>query len=47
MPWLAGPPVPRIFGEYGALRRDYFADEYSGEATPHCVVLWAIEPPDP
>jgi predicted TIM-barrel fold metal-dependent hydrolase len=23
VPWLAGPPQPRIFGEYGALRRDY------------------------
>ena len=31
-PWLAGPPVPRIFGEYGALRRDYLIDEYLAEA---------------
>ncbi len=38
MPWLAGPPVARIFGEYDALRRDYFADEFSGEAKPHGVV---------
>ncbi|WP_424137261.1 amidohydrolase family protein [Roseomonas chloroacetimidivorans] len=28
VPWLLGPPVPRIFGEYGALRRDYGAAEF-------------------
>jgi predicted TIM-barrel fold metal-dependent hydrolase len=27
-PWLNGPAVPRIFGDYSALRRDYPADEY-------------------
>jgi predicted TIM-barrel fold metal-dependent hydrolase len=27
-PWLNGPAVPRIFGEYGALRRDYLIEEY-------------------
>ncbi len=27
-PWLKGPPVPRIFGEYAALRRDYLIDEF-------------------
>jgi predicted TIM-barrel fold metal-dependent hydrolase len=37
-PWLAGPPVPRIFGEYAALRRDYLAPEFIGEVTPHGVV---------
>lgn len=26
--WLDGPPVPRIFGEYQSIRRDYLADEY-------------------
>ena len=26
--WLDGPPVPRIFGEYESIRRDYLADEY-------------------
>ena len=26
-PWLNGPPQPRIFGDYTALRRDYFMDE--------------------
>ena len=23
VPWLNGPQLPRIFGDYGALRRDY------------------------
>ena len=29
-PWLNGPPVARIFGDYGALRRDYPAQEFIG-----------------
>lgn len=28
MPWLMGPELPRIFGPYGAIRRDYLIDEY-------------------
>jgi predicted TIM-barrel fold metal-dependent hydrolase len=28
LPWLSGEPVPRIFGEYSAIRRDYPIDEY-------------------
>ncbi|MEX2520325.1 MAG: amidohydrolase family protein [Paracoccaceae bacterium] len=28
MPWLTGPELPRIFGPYGAIRRDYLIDEY-------------------
>lgn len=28
VPWLLGPQVPRIFGEYGALQRDYTAEEF-------------------
>jgi predicted TIM-barrel fold metal-dependent hydrolase len=28
-PWLNGPPLPRIFGTYDGLRRDYFADEFA------------------
>jgi predicted TIM-barrel fold metal-dependent hydrolase len=27
-PWLNGPSVPRIFGEYDALRRDFLAEEF-------------------
>lgn len=32
LPWLAGPPVPRIFGDYTALRRDYPVDEFMATA---------------
>ncbi|CAN7631217.1 amidohydrolase family protein [Brucella pseudogrignonensis] len=28
LPWLLGPMVPRIFGPYESLRRDYSIDEY-------------------
>lgn len=28
LPWLTGPEQPRIFGPYGAIRRDYLIDEY-------------------
>jgi len=28
LPWLAGEPVPRIFGEYQSIRRDYPIEEY-------------------
>lgn len=33
-PWLNGPPVPRIFGDYQPLRRDYPIDEYLADAVP-------------
>ncbi|GAA2080169.1 amidohydrolase family protein [Actinomadura alba] len=33
LPWLDGAMVPRIFGPYEPIRRDYLADEYVGEAT--------------
>ena len=28
LPWLAGPMVPRIFGPYEPIRRDYLIEEY-------------------
>lgn len=28
LPWLLGPEQPRIFGSYGAIKRDYLIDEY-------------------
>ena len=31
-PWLHGPPVPRIFGDYQALRRDYLAPDFAADA---------------
>jgi predicted TIM-barrel fold metal-dependent hydrolase len=38
VPWLAGPPVPRIFGDYAALRRDYPIEEFVDEIAPHGVI---------
>jgi predicted TIM-barrel fold metal-dependent hydrolase len=38
LPWLSGPMVPRIFGNYEAMRRDYLIDEYLAEARPAGVV---------
>ena len=32
LPWLAGEMVPRIFGPYESIRRDYAAEEYIAEA---------------
>ncbi|MEV4343230.1 amidohydrolase family protein [Actinoplanes sp. NPDC049596] len=32
MPWLSGPMVPRIFGPYEPIRRDYLIDEYRHDA---------------
>ncbi|BBK31176.1 putative TIM-barrel fold metal-dependent hydrolase [Stella humosa] len=37
-PWLQGPAVPRIFGAYEPLRRDYDIDEYMADAVPCGVV---------
>ena len=28
LPWLLGPEQPRIFGAYGAIKRDYLIDEF-------------------
>jgi predicted TIM-barrel fold metal-dependent hydrolase len=33
LPWLSGAMVPRIFGPYEPVRRDYPAEEYAAEAT--------------
>ena len=32
LPWLSGPMVPRIFGPYESIRRDYLIDEYISDA---------------
>jgi len=32
MPWLSGPMVPRIFGPYEPIRRDYLIQEYRDDA---------------
>jgi predicted TIM-barrel fold metal-dependent hydrolase len=31
LPWLSGPQVPRIFGPYQPICRDYMIDEYRGD----------------
>lgn len=36
--WLQGPPQPRIFGEYEAIRRDYPIEEYVAEARAAGVI---------
>jgi predicted TIM-barrel fold metal-dependent hydrolase len=33
MPWLSGPMVPRIFGPYEPIKRDYLIGEYIADAT--------------
>lgn len=33
-PWLNGPVVPRIFGDYEPLRRDYSIDEFAQDVAP-------------
>ena len=40
-PWLQGPTVPRIFGAYDAIRRDYLMDEYRADAAP-CGVVQSV-----
>jgi predicted TIM-barrel fold metal-dependent hydrolase len=40
-PWLQGPVVPRIFGDYEPIRRDYLIDEYLAEARP-CGVAKSV-----
>ena len=32
MPWLSGPMVPRIFGPYEPIQRDYLVEEYRDDA---------------
>lgn len=32
MPWLSGPMVPRIFGPYEPIKRDYLIEEYLDDA---------------
>ena len=38
VPWLAGPPLPRIFGDYAPLRRDWPMEELAAEFSRHDVV---------
>lgn len=36
-PWLQGPTVPRIFGDYTAIKRDYLIEEFAADSAPHGV----------
>ncbi|MDN5851912.1 MAG: amidohydrolase family protein [Actinomycetia bacterium] len=38
MDWLSGPMVPRIFGPYEPIKRDYLMDEYVADATSAGIV---------
>ena len=38
VPWLTGPILPRIFGDYSALRQDYTAAQLISEIAPHGVI---------
>lgn len=38
IPWLAEPPIPRMFGEYFGIRRDYPVEEFMHDVTPEGVV---------
>ncbi len=37
-PWLQGPTVPRIFGNYDAIKRDYLIEEYLADLAENGVV---------
>jgi predicted TIM-barrel fold metal-dependent hydrolase len=41
LPWLSGPQVPRIFGPYQPICRDYSIDEYRGDIAG-CDVVKSI-----
>ncbi|HZP19732.1 MAG TPA: amidohydrolase, partial [Bauldia sp.] len=38
LPWLTGPMLPRIFGPYEAIRRDYPISEYLADIAGSGVV---------
>jgi predicted TIM-barrel fold metal-dependent hydrolase len=47
IPWLADPPIPRMFGDYFGLRRDYPVEEWINDVVPqgvtksvHVTAMW-------
>ncbi len=45
--WLADPPIPRMFGDYFGLRRDYPVEEWINDVAPegvtksvHVTAMW-------
>ena len=50
IPWLADPPVPRMYGEYFGLRRDYPIEEFMQDAgeqgvtkSVHVTANWGFD----
>src|SRR5450756_803842 len=49
VPWLAEPPIPRMFGDYFGIRRDYPVEEFMLDVQPqgvtksvHVTANWGI-----
>ena len=45
--WLADPPIPRMFGDYFGIRRDYSVEEFMNDVKPqgvtksvHVTAMW-------
>jgi predicted TIM-barrel fold metal-dependent hydrolase len=45
--WLADPPIPRMFGDYFGIRRDYPVEEWINDIVPqgvtksvHVTAMW-------
>jgi predicted TIM-barrel fold metal-dependent hydrolase len=38
IPWLADPPIPRMFGDYFGIRRDYSVEEFMADVMPQGVI---------
>jgi predicted TIM-barrel fold metal-dependent hydrolase len=50
IPWLADPPIPRMFGDYFGIRRDYSVEEFMADVMPqgivksvHVTANWGLE----
>jgi predicted TIM-barrel fold metal-dependent hydrolase len=50
IPWLADPPIPRMFGDYFGIRRDYPVEEFMADVTPegvtksvHVTANWGLD----
>lgn len=48
--WLADPPIPRMFGDYFGIRRDYPIEEFKADVTPagvtksvHVTANWGLD----
>ncbi len=50
VPWLADPPIPRMFGDYFGIRRDYAVEEFIDDVAPqgitksvHVTANWGLD----